>query len=321
MALAKSFWSGYWKSVPIVAATRFYSVTTQMPEMSKSFLAMPGNSEQVAEFLKTNFKSNSKSPEYIYEKMPEEILIQVPDSSGSIAGTVRARLAGSFEYMPITLIDCFCVRPDMRRKGLGTFLLGSIKQACANNNIYNAIFLKEGSPINVPGILPVYSSYYAYRHIAELEKSTQVSYMTPSQAYSLISTYSMLRPDTFMILNKRSENQKWLIYRSPSVSSSMPYNSGIWVLALIQNSYQTISGKKIAWVTGWIESPLVNEETRTLASETISSSIARLGYDWVWLDYKWIGKSTKFQQDGSFHWYTYQWSTSLIPDMSYIIMA
>lgn len=311
MSYAKSFWSNYWRIKPSAAA-RFYSVKSQTPELSKMFLAKPGNPEQVAPFLKTNFKSNTRSPEYVYEKMPEEILIQAVDISGTdLLGTIRARPAGSFEYMPITLIDCFCVRPDMRRKGLGTFLLSSIKQACANNHIYNAIFLKEGTPILAPGILPVYSSYYVYRNISGLDKSVQVSYMSNSQAYKLISTYTMLRPDTFLILNKETENQKWLMYR----------HSGIWVLALVQNSFQTISGQKIAWITGWIESPLVDENARSLASESITSSITRLGYDWVWLDYKWIGKSSKFMIDGPFNWYTYQWATSLEPSTSYVIMA
>jgi hypothetical protein len=134
MFSVKSFWSNYWRTMPSAAAARFYSVTTQMPEMSTSFLANPGKPEEVGKFLKTNFTSNARSPEYVYEKMPEEILLQVPDTSGQIAGTVRARPAGSFEYMPITLIDCFCVRPDMRRKGLGTFLLSSIKKECADLN-------------------------------------------------------------------------------------------------------------------------------------------------------------------------------------------
>ena len=310
--MSLSFWSNYWRSMPGRYA-RFYSVQTHMPEQAV-ILASKGNPDLVSPFLKTYFKSNPRtSPEYIYEEIPEEILLQIPDASGAIAGSIRARPSGSFEYMPITLIDCFCVRPDMRRKGLGTTLLVSIKEACAKSGIYNAIFLKEGNPINAFGVLPIYSSYYAYRDISGLDKSKSVSYMTANQAYTLISSYFMLRPDTFLILNKQTDNQKWLIYRSDI--------SGVWVLALIQNSYQTISGKKIAWVTGWIESPMVNEDTRILASEEITSSIARLGYDWVWLDYNWIGKSKKFQLDGPFHWYSYQWSTSLTPGTSYCIMS
>jgi len=314
--MSLSFWSNYWKSAPGRYA-RFYSVQTQMP--GKTILASKGNPDLVAPFLKTYFKSNTRSPEYNYEKVPEEILLQIPDTSGAIAATIRARPAGSFEYMPISLIDCFCVRPDMRRKGLGTSLLVSIKEACAASGIYNAIFLKEGNPIDALGVLPIHSSFYAYRNISGLDKSKSVSYMTPSQAYALISSYSLLRPDTFLIINKRTDNQRWLMYRHSGNSTNS--GSGIWVLALIQNSYQTISGKKIAWVTGWIESPLVNEDTRILASEEITSSITRLGYDWVWLDYNWIGKSKQFQLDGPFHWYTYQWATSLTPGISYCIMA
>lgn len=316
-----SFWSNYWKSVPGRYA-RFYSVQTQIPDKSNLLLASKANPDLVAPFLKTYFNSNTRctktyTPDdkiqivYNYEKLPEEILLQIPDASGTIAATIRARPAGLFEYMPITIIDCFCVRPDMRRKGLGTSLLVSIKKECEKSGLYNGIFLKEGSPINAFGVLPIYSSYYVYRNISGLDKSKSVTYMTPHQAYALINSYFMLRPDTFLIINKSTDNQRWLIYRKEK----------IWVLVLIQNSYQTISGKKIAWITGWIESPLVNEDTRILASEEITASIAKLGYDWVWLDYNWIGKSKQFKLDGPFHWYTYQWSTSLTPSTSYCIMS
>lgn len=323
--MSLSFWSNYWKSAPGRYA-RFYSVQIQIPEKSNGNLhqTSKGNLDLVAPFLKTYFKSNTRSPEYNYEKVQDEILLQIQDMSGAIAGSIRARPAGSFEYMPISLIDCFCVRPDMKRKGLGTSLLLSIKKECTASGIYNAIFLKEGNPINVPGVFPIYSSFYAYRHISGLDKSISVSYMSASQAYAVISSYSLLRPDTFLIINKRTDNQRWLMYRHSGSSTSIDARNsgpGSWVLALIQNSYQTISGKKIAWVTGWIESPLVNEDTRILASEAITSSITRLGYDWVWLDYNWVGKSKKFQFDGPFHWYTYQWATSVTPNISYCIMS
>ncbi len=311
--MASGFWSSYWRSGLASRCQRFFSTKCQLPDLATPTgkeINLSTSQDAIQNFLHYNFKYGPLSPTYKYEKVKDEIYITISDDIG-IVGSIRSKPGGYFEDNSICIIDCFCVRSDWRRKGIGTYLLNQIQKECAKRNIYNAIFLKEGKPIQQIGVEPIYSSYYAFRDVTNSNIPDTVKQLQPNLAYSLLSNYSLLRPDTFLILNRETENQKWFHYKKDTY----------WVLAVVQNSYQVFKdGNTIGWITGWIESPTMTDEVRKEAAEDITSACSPY-YNMIWMDNKWTSTSNKFMIDGSFHWYTYQWTTSLIPGTSYCIMS
>lgn len=311
--MASGFWSGYWRSGMTNKTQRFISTKCQLPDLaspSGKQICLATPTDLIQKFLHYNFRSGPLSPIYKYEQVEKELFLTISDDTG-IIGTVRSKPGGTFEDKSICIIDCFCVRSDWRRKGVGTFLLNQIQKECAKRNIYNAIFLKEGKPIQQIGVEPIYSSQYAFRQVTDSILPDTVKQLEPSLAYMILENYCLLRPDTFIILNKKTPNQRWFRYKKDYY----------WVLAVVQDSYQSFKdGNTIGWITGWIESPNMTDEIRKEASEDITSACGAY-YNMIWMDNKWTSTSSKFMIDGSFHWYTYQWSTCLTPSQSYCIMA
>jgi GNAT superfamily N-acetyltransferase len=315
---AQHFWSNYWRSAPSRSA-RFSSTlaSAAVPMASPPTglqLASP-QTEPLAKFIAKHFRQGQFYPTFHYQPLEHEKILVVEDNN-SIVGTLRSRPAGTFEENKIYLIDLFCVRSDWRRTGVGSYLLSELSRQCANEGIHNFIFLKEGRPLNILGLHPIYSSYYVYRYVKNLDVTTSAAQEIQKwHAYKLIHSYAMLRPDTFLILNQETKNQNWFIYKTEKA----------WILALIQNSYQSFPptgstpAETLGWCCGWIESPTVTEEFRSKAAEEITTAAARL-YDWIWMDQVWVGNNSKFAIDGQFHWYSYQWASSLSPGQSYIIM-
>ena len=318
--MALSFWSNYWRQAP-GKTKRWHSLV--LPEPGAKLAPAPSPtgippttgtaSEYIAKFVASNFRQGQFFPIFHYQPLPEEKTLAIQDKTG-IVGTLRSRPIGLFEDNPIYLIDLYCVRPDWRKAGIGSYLLVELRRLCALEGIHHFIFLKEDKPLNILGVEPIYSSLYSYRYIKGLTGNAQQ--LQTSHAYTLISSYLMLRPDTFTILNRQSINQNWFIYKT----------SDAWILALIQNSYQAFAKtpstgpETLGWCTGWIESPTVSAEFRSKAAEEITASASHL-FDWIWMDYKWTGNSTQFALDGQFHWYSYNWNTCLTPGQSYIIMT
>jgi hypothetical protein len=133
-----------------------------------------------------------------------------------------------------------------------------------------------------------------------------------------------------IIRNINSTNQIWKLYEK-----------GIYkVLVCFQDAYQSFEAKrpeakrpeakrpeangqlkKICWATGWIESPNMTDEYREEASRELSDSMYP-AFDYVWMNKKWIGRySDKWKIDGPFHWYSYQWTSSININNSYCILA
>ena len=326
------FWEQYWKIAAHIPARSFTSSIRELPLVK----SLPGlklirhntsTNSQVTSFLRANFRKGPFSPLYIYQAYPQEILLTVCDTNDAIVGSVRLRPAGTFEENRVHLIDAFCIRPDWRRKGIGSYLLNQIHHAAAAEGVHHAIFLKEGRPLDITGLLPLYSSTYVCRPTSAAAGAAATATATAATpllareidtalAKTLLYSYTMLRPDTFLILNWETTNQKWFHYRA---------GESAWILACIQNSHQQFKDemRPIGWMTGWIESPAITEEDRYKAAIDICSA-AGAYYNWVWMDSRWPGvtcSNTDFIIDGTFHWYTYQWSTGLIPGRSYCIMS
>jgi len=64
------------------------------------------------------------------------------------------------------------------------------------------------------------------------------------------------------------------------------------------------------WITGWIESPNITDDLREEALHQISNS---MDFYYMWANRAWISevKASEWKIDGSFHWYLYQWTTSI----------
>lgn len=326
-----AFWSNYWQTVtalpgkflPLaglsmtVPARRIVTATAGSPTGSPAIVPDPAT--PVAPFIHTHFRSSPTAPGFKYVPVPGEIMLSVNSGSdrvNTLAGTIRARPIGDFEGQPIHLIDCFCVRPDWRKRGLGSYLLNSLQTTAAARGKYNAIFLKEGAPLSIFGVHPFYSSIYAYRYVGNLvgeRGSPLVRDLSPDLAHRLVDKYALIHPETFMIRSRQATNQKWFYWRQAPES---------WVIALVQDSYQAFpsDSRPIGWMTGWLESAGLTTGARATAAEAITAAAADT-YDWVWLDERWCGDSRAFARDCQFHWYSYQWATSLVPGQSYCIMA
>jgi hypothetical protein len=159
-----------------------------------------------------------------------------------------------------------------------------------------AIFLKEGSLL--PAI-PFYSSMYAYRFIKD--KPNNIIEVPTKNAYRLMQIYKKSR-DFFMIA-RPTDNQYWRLYKNGIHS----------VLACVQDTYQTLHGKRMGWITAWIESPGITDTMRGDASYQLSEVP---GFDMIWMDWNYCNKKD-WIMDGEFHWYTYQWTSGISIDKSF----
>lgn len=116
------------------------------------------------------------------------------------------------------------------------------------------------------------------------------------------------QPDLFVIWNPKAK-QQWKAYRKGRHH----------VLACVQDTHQRIGMRRMGWITAWFESPMIPEEVRADAALTLSDTML---FDAVWMDRAWIGKSEcNWTPDGWFHWYAYQWTTSLSFGRSYCLVG
>ena len=113
---------------------------------------------EVRQFIRNNFGSPPKTP---ILDIPESQLLAandhiviVRDITRQIAGCIRYHYVGTIEE-DIHLVDCFCIHPDWRGKGIGNYLLHDLHHRMIDKPY--AIFLKEGSLLPV---IPFYSSMY-----------------------------------------------------------------------------------------------------------------------------------------------------------------
>lgn len=260
--------------------------------------------------IKIFLKSHFGGPMKPVLDIPEDKLHGKKDTilyvkTTEMAGCLRYHYIGTFLDKEIYCVDCFCIHPMWRKKGLASYLLTELHKYANKNNIPYAMWLKEGAPLSII-LHPHYSSTYVYKEITKSTKTKRITKcITIDEAYRFLDIFCEFK-DIFIVRNKDAE-QYWVLYQ----------NGLHKVLACIQDTYQYLNGKKMGWITGWIESAM-SDEYREEACNQICDSIDI--FDYMWGNKKWIGNSKEWKQDGNFHWYLYQWTTSINIKDSYCIL-
>ena len=266
--------------------------------------------KEIQQYLRTYFGTPPHKPVL---DIPVEHLLGKNDSiltvrdNNTIVGTIRYHYIGEFctsQNEPIYAVDCFCIHPEWRGKGVGDYLLTELHFYVNRNNIPYSMFLKEGSRLSIVHP-PLYQGNYVYR--ATVYESVSWLYtVTVKDAYRMIDIWLEIQPQLFIIRNQDSTNQQWKLYKK-----------GLYtILACIQDAFQTVDGKKIGWITAWIESPMMIDSIREEAARVISNTS---GFEYIWMNK--VCESTEWTEDGTFYWYSYQWTSAIIIERSYCIIV
>jgi GNAT superfamily N-acetyltransferase len=323
----------FWKTYPIYRIIEsLYHHKVFLPQLvEKEPLASPTESPmervkqdatEVRAFLRQYFGNPPHTP---YLDIPEHLLcgpsdhvFVVRDKENRIVGSIRYHYLGGFltsEDEPMYIVDCFCIHPDWRRQGLGDYLLTELNRYVNHNDIPYSLFLKEGKPVS--RIAPAYyTGMYVYRELTSKKASMYLMDLTTSEAHRLMDTYRSFPTPRVMVRKKAVEQcatEKWKWYRKKGQS----------VLICVQDTYQRLMKdgrvKKLGWCTAWLESPCLTDEFRGEAACALADDIFPQ-FDYLWMNRAWVGDS-EWTVDGPFHWYTYQWTSSVKMDHSYAIIS
>jgi GNAT superfamily N-acetyltransferase len=274
--------------------------------------------QSVKVFIKNYFGSPPTTPVL---DIPEDKLlgnddhiIIVRDIEKNIVGCIRYHYIGIFttsQNEKMFCVDCFAVHKKWRGKGIGDYLLITLHRYFNKNKIPYCMFLKEGRILPITHT-PTYTGIYVFRKL-ETILSENVSSLTVSQAYRYIDLFREFNPNLFIIRNIASTNQFWKLYRKDTYK----------VLVCFQDTYQKFEEygeiKKICWANAWIESPNMTDNVREEASRELSAMMYP-EFDYVWMDKEWVGNDSSWKIDGFFHWYCYQWATSINIKRNYCIL-
>jgi len=239
--------------------------------------------------------------------LPEEIIMNdlvliVRDQNGIIAGSIWYHPMGTYNGKPVHLVDGFCIHPDWRKKGVGDYLLTELHRLTVDTPY--TLFLKEGAPLSHA---PFYTGHYVYRALQEGLKPFKsfIHAVTPRQARRLMAVYQEMDPSLILLRPSGITNQRW-----------WRYHRGIHhVLICIQDTYQWKEGKKMGWITAWLESPGLTDSIREEAAWLLSDR-AYPEFSYVWMDARWCS-SEEWIPDGTFHWYAYRWDLCFRVKRSY----
>jgi hypothetical protein len=268
-------------------------------------------------FIKNNFGSPPNTP---ILDIPENHLLGdkdhiliVKDINNNIIGCIRYHYLGIFitsKNEEIYCEDCFTVKKEWRKKGVGDYLLTQLHIYINKNNIPYSMFLKEGRNLTIIHS-PLYTGLYVFRKL-DSQYSENVLSISVNQAYKLMDIFQELNK-IFIIRNTQSTNQYWKMYKKDTYK----------VLVCFQDAFQNFKEKeeikKICWATAWIESPNMIDKYREEASRELSA-LMYPEFDYVWMNKEWTGQDTQWKIDGFFHWYPYQWTTNINIKKSYCIL-
>lgn len=312
----------FWSTYPITRVFRSWYANDRFRSdlFNKSPIPSPTGREiehvqtftqEIKEFLRSYFGDPPRTPilELVFD--PSDHLFLVRDQTEQIAGTIRYHYIGRLitsNNEPIYVVDAFCIHPKWRKKGVGDYLLTELHRYANERGIPYALFLKEGMPLCIFH-QPMYTGWYHYRRLISHREDKRLTDLTIDQAFRIMDIYRSIYPDLILIRNRDSTNQIWKWFR----------NGIDQILIGIQDTYQRIDQKKMGWITTWIESSAIDDEVRGEAADAVADSIYPT-FDYLWINEKWSGSSPRWKRDGAFHWYTYQWNTSLRMNESYGIM-
>ena len=274
--------------------------------------------EEIQQFLWTYFGEPPNKPRLVMEGnwIPAtDLALLLRNSEQEIIGFLRYHWIGRFLTAKLTpeiySVDCFCIHPRWRKKGLGDALLTELQHYANETGKPYATFLREGPSLSIFHC-PAYSGEYAYRSTPlDGIRSPHVYMLTPPQVQKAIQMYLTMYPTTWIIWNPDTTNQQWFLYQRNSC----------YVWACIQSAHQQIQTEqygnlRIGWMTAWLESPQLSDSFRAEACLALTHRFHH-GFDAVWVDQKWTGGSTEWKRDGMFHFYTYQWSSKQSVGISY----
>lgn len=299
---AMGFWQdlkGRYRS-PTARFTSLVREDVALPEASRSsspydlVLLGPEDLDRLQAFLTQHYAASPPlSPRDIH-------VAAVRD--GALRGSVRLTAAkGLFEGHAVYTIDCLCVHPEDRAQQMASRLLATLHRYGVPRGYRYHVFLKEGRPL--PGLPPLYSSTYVFRRRALKESSNPPTVIPTALAYRLLAAYRSVRPDVFF-LGSDTPNQTWWFWkRGPA-----------WALACVQDAYQCHpEGGRIGMWTAFFRS----EDATRAFNEMVDAA----PFAWSWTDRVFVEDMAGWREDGPFHWYTYQWSTSLVPGSNYGILV
>jgi GNAT superfamily N-acetyltransferase len=254
---------------------------------------------------------------------PTDYIFLVREKGGRLVGTIRYRYVGELmvDTMDDTIadsapsihhVDAFCIHPDWRKRGVGDYLLTELQRYATANGRPYAMFLKEGYYLPIM-YNPIYSGHYVFRRLSAQQTSPYVRTISVEQAHRFIDVYHRIYPQVCIIRNKNGL-QQWRLYKKG-------YHM---ILACFQDTYQRIDKDRMGWCTAWLESSVVTEEIREEAAIALTNTLP--SFDYVWMNKRWTGKNSlkwtlcssnrTWTDDGTFHWYTYQWSTNCVMETS-----
>lgn len=284
------------------------------PTNMKYSIATIKDLPKIAAFLKSYFGMPPKTP--IFHIPMDNLLddndtiLYVNDKNNMLIGCIRYHYVGKFytdENKPdMYIVDCFCIHPLWRKKGVGRYLLHSLHTYVNLHNKPYSIFLKEGKQVNTFNI-PFYSGVYVYKQLSKSSRITTPHTITVDQGSveQLINIFRNFNKDIFIVWRKDGSNQTWRFFKR---GCNM-------ILACFQDTHQVIynnasqSHDKIAWCTAWFESENIPDNIRSLA---ITELIACLypNFQYIWMNKDITRSDTGWQIDGPYNWYLYQWFTT-----------
>lgn len=228
---------------------------------------------------------------------------------GRLVGTIRYRYVGQLmaEDLPqIYRVDAFCIHPDWRKKGVGDYLLTELQRYVTAKERPYSMFLKEGFHLPIAHT-PLYSGRYVFRRLFSLQEAPRVRTLSVEQAHRFLNVYHRIYPQVCIIRNKNGF-QQWRLYKKG-------YHI---ILACFQDTYQRIDKERMGWCTAWLESSVVTDEIREEAAIELTNTLP--SFDYIWMNKRWTGNNRIWTDDGTFHWYTYQWSTNCVMDISMCLL-
>jgi GNAT superfamily N-acetyltransferase len=314
----------FWDAYPI---TQLFSATSRFtphpinkkripsPTGHSSQMVMHGDQlQEVRRYLRTHFRN---SPQMSHFDIPESHLLGPHDhlmivrDDHQIVGSIRYHYLGqllSSQEEPIYEVNCFCIHPQWRKKGIGDYLLTQLHWYVNENNIPYSMFVKDGLSLSIL-LSPIYTGSYAYRALTVKSYSLLIQDLTIHQAHRFLQIHHELTPDRFIVHCPNGSNQYWKWYKKGLHS----------ILACVQDSFQRFGEKSIGSITAWMESSMITDEIRQEAAELLSDACYP-EFDYICMNQTWTGGSSLWTYDGLFHWYTYQWSTTIRLGQSYCLL-
>jgi GNAT superfamily N-acetyltransferase len=267
--------------------------------------------KEVCQFLYDYFGNPPQKPRFVISVnhllSKTDLLLLARDTSSRIVGCIRYHDIGVLYHNKerIYAVDCFCIHPEWRGKGVGRQLLYRLHCYANELGIPHAVFLKEGSTVN-PFVTPLYSGTYVYRSCSK-SNGLSLRRLSVKDAVKWLTIYQDCNPSCCIIHNPQLPNQQWYFYKKGVHS----------ILIGVQDTYQRKDEYSMGWVTAWLESPLLTDKEREEASDKLMESTT---FDYLWMNQVWCASERGWQQDGAFHWYTYQWLFTAGLGQSYCLM-